>query len=40
MDEDAAADGTEGGGVEVEWAIEVLPCGCEGGDVGLAEEVE
>ena len=40
MDEDAAADGDKGGSNEVEWAIEVLPCGREVGDVGLAEEVE
>ena len=40
MDEYAAADGAEGSGVEVEGAIEVLPCGHEGGNVGLAEEVE
>ena len=40
MDEDAAADGAEGVSIEVEWAIEVLPCGREGGDIGLAEEVE
>ena len=31
VDKDAAADGAEGGGVEVEGAIEVFPCGCEGG---------
>ena len=30
----------EGGGVKVERAVEVFPCGCEGGDGGLAEEVE
>ena len=36
----AASDGAEGGGVEFEGAIEFLPCGCEGGDGGLAEEVE
>ena len=40
MDEDAAADGDEGGGVEVEGAIEVLPYGREGGDGGLVEKVE
>ena len=38
--EHAASDGAEGGGIEVEGAIEVFPCGCEGGDGGLAEEVE
>ena len=38
--EDAVADRAEGGGVEVEGAIEVLLCRREGGDVGLAEEVE
>ena len=36
----AASDGAEGGVVEVEGAIEVFPCGCEGGDGGLAEEVK
>ena len=40
VDEYAASDGAEGGGVEVEGAIEVFPCGCEWGDGGLAEEVE
>ena len=40
VDEDAEAYEAEGGGVEVEGTIEVLPCGREGGDVGLAEEVE
>ena len=40
VDEDAAADGDEGGGVKVEGSVEVLPCGREGGDGGLAEEVE
>ena len=35
----ASSDGAEGGGVEVEGAIEVFPCGCEGGKGGLAEEV-
>ena len=40
VDEDAAADGAKGGGVEVEGAIEVLPCVREGGDVRLAKEVE
>ena len=40
MDEDAATDGAEGGGVEIEGAIEVLPCKCKGGNVGLAEEVD
>ena len=30
MYEYAASDGAEGGGVEVEWAIEVFPCVCEG----------
>ena len=35
----AASDGDEGNGVEVEGAIEVFPCGCEGGDGGLVEEV-
>ena len=38
--EDAESDGAEGGGVKVEGAIEVLPYGREGGDVGLAKEVE
>ena len=36
----AASNGAKGGGVEVEGDIEVSPCGCEGGDGGLAEEVE
>ena len=40
MYEDAAAYGAEGGGVEVEGAIEVLPSGEEGSDGGLAEKVE
>ena len=40
VDEDASANGAEGGGVEVEGAIEVLPSVHEGGDGGLAEEVE
>ena len=40
MNEDVASDGVEGGGVEVEGAIEVFPCGKEGSDGGLAEKVE
>ena len=40
MDEYTASDGAEGGGVKVEGDIEVFPCGCEGGDGGLVEEVE
>ena len=36
----AASNGAEGGGVKVEGAIEVFPCGCEEGDGELAEEVE
>ena len=40
MNEDAASDGAEGGGVEVEGAIEVFPSGKEGSDGGLAEKVE
>ena len=40
VDEYAASDGAEGGGVEVEGAIEVFPSGYEGGDGGLAEEAE
>ena len=36
----AASDGSEGSGVEVEGAIEVFPCGCDGSNGGLAEEVE
>ena len=40
VDEDAAADGAEGGGIKVEGFIEVLPCGWEGGNVGLEEEFE
>ena len=40
VNEYAASDGAEGGGVEVEGAIEVLPSGEEGSDGGLAEKVE
>ena len=40
VDEYAASDGAEGGGVEVEGAIEVFPSGSEGGNGGLAEKVE
>ena len=40
MNEYAASDGAEGGGVEVEGAIEVFPSGSEGGDGGLAENFE
>ena len=40
MDEYTASNGAKGGGVEVEGAIEVFPSGCEGGDGGMAEEVE
>ena len=40
MDGDAAADGAKGVGVEVEGDIEVLPYGRDGGDGGLAEELE
>ena len=40
MYEDAASDGDEGGGVEVEGAIEVFPSGEEGRNGGLAEKVE
>ena len=40
VDEYAASNGDEGGGVEVEGAIEVFPRGSEGGDGGLAEKVE
>ena len=40
MNEDTAAYGAKGGGVEVEGAIEVFPIGKEGGDGGLAEKVE
>ena len=40
VDEYAASDGAEGGGVEVEGAIEVFPNGSEGGDGGLLEKVE
>ena len=36
----AKSDGAEGGGLGVEGSIEVFPCGCEGGDGGLEEEVE
>ena len=32
-----ASDGDKRGGVEVEGAIELLPCGCERGNGGLAE---
>ena len=38
--DDQVADGADGGDVEVERVIEVFPCGSEGGDGGLAEEVE
>ena len=40
MNEDAASDGAEGGGVKVEGAIEVFLSGKEGSDGGLAEKVE
>ena len=40
MNEGAEAYGAEGGGVEVEGAIEVLPSGKEGSDGGLEEKVE
>ena len=40
VDEYMASDGADGGDVEVEMVIEVFPCGSEGGDGGLAEEVE
>ena len=40
MYEDAAAYGAEGGGVEVEGAIEVFPSGKEESDSGLEEKVE
>ena len=40
VDGGVAANGSEGGGVEVEGAIEGIPCGREGGYAGLAEEVE
>ena len=40
MNEDAAAYGDKGGGVEFEGAIELLPSGKEGSDGGLAEKVE
>ena len=40
MYEYAAFDGAEGGGVKVERAVEVFPCGCEGGDGGMAEKIE
>ena len=36
----AESDGAKGGGLKVEGDIEVFPCRCEGGDGGLAEEVE
>ena len=36
----AESDGAEGGGVEVEGAIEVFICRYEGDNGGLAEEVE
>ena len=35
----SASDGAEGGGVEVEGAIEVFPSGSEGDDGGMAEKV-
>ena len=40
MDENAAAYGAEGGGVEVEGAVEGFPSGEEGSNGGLAEKVE
>ena len=40
VDKYAASDWAEGGGVKVKGAVEVFPSGCEGGDGGLAEEVE
>ena len=40
MDECAASDGAEGGGVEVEGAIEVFPSVSGGGDGGMSEKVE
>ena len=40
VDEDAATDGDKGGGVKVEGDIEVLPCGREGDDGGMAEEAD
>ena len=40
MNEDAAAYGDKGGGVEFEGAIELLPSGKEGSDGGMAEKVE
>ena len=40
MDENAAAYGAEGGGGEVEGAVEGFPSGEEGSDGGLAEKVE
>ena len=40
VDEYAASNGDKGGGVGVEWAIEVFPSRSEGGDSGLAEKVE
>ena len=39
-DEDAAAYEAEGGGVDVEGAIEGLPSGEEGSNGGLEEKVE
>ena len=40
MDENAAAYGAEGGGIEVEGAVEGFPSGEERSDGGLAEKVE
>ena len=40
VDENAAAYGAEGVGVEVEGAVEGFPSGEEGSDVGLADKVE
>ena len=40
MDENAAAYGDEGGGVEVEGAVEGFPSGEEGRDGGLAEKFD
>ena len=40
MNEYTASNGDDGGGVEVEGAIEVFPSGSEGSNGGLAEKIE
>ena len=40
VDEYAASDGAEGGGVKVEGAVEVFPSRSEGGNSGMAKKVD